>query len=64
MPINGEMRIGTLSETVTVTGASPVVDVQSTARRQVIDREYLEALPTTETMAKPTAPRQNYFPGY
>ena len=51
VPINGEMRIGTLNETVTVTGASPVVDVQSTARRQVVDREFLEALPNTGNVA-------------
>lgn len=51
VPINGEMRIGTLNETVTVTGASPVVDVQTTARRQVVDREFLEALPNTGNVA-------------
>jgi hypothetical protein len=44
--INVEMRIGVLEETVTVTGESPVVDVASTARVQVLDREALDALPT------------------
>ena len=44
--INVDMRIGVLEETVTVTGASPVVDVASTARVQVLDREALDALPT------------------
>ena len=51
VPINGELRIGTLNETVTVTGASPVVDVQTTARRQVVDRELLEALPNIGNVA-------------
>jgi hypothetical protein len=44
--INAEMRIGVLEESVTVTGESPVVDVASTARVQVLDRDALDALPT------------------
>jgi hypothetical protein len=32
LPLNVELRVGALEETVTVTGASPVVDVQSTTR--------------------------------
>ena len=44
--INVEMRVGILEETVTVTGESPVVDVSSTARVQVLDRDALDALPT------------------
>ena len=44
--INVEMRVGILEETVTVTGESPVVDVSSTARVQVLSREALDALPT------------------
>ena len=55
VPINGEMRLGTLNETVTVTGASPVVDVQTTARRQVVDRELLEALPNIGNVASVAA---------
>lgn len=43
--INVELRVGALEETVTVTGASPVVDVQSTARTQVLNRELLDAVP-------------------
>ena len=44
--INGELRVGTLEETVTVTGESPVVDVSSTARVQVLSRDVLDAIPT------------------
>ncbi len=44
--INAEMRVGVLEETVTVTGESPIVDVSSTARVQVLDRTALDALPT------------------
>src|SRR5439155_3728530 len=34
--VNGELRVGTLEETITVTGATPIVDVQSTARQRVL----------------------------
>jgi hypothetical protein len=44
--VNGQMRVGGVEETVTVSGASPVVDVQSTMSRTVINREQIEALPT------------------
>lgn len=45
-PVNVQMRVGALEETVTVSGASPVVDVQSTQRREVVTRELIEVLPT------------------
>src|SRR5438552_1635931 len=45
-PVNAELRIGALAETVTVTGESPIVDVQNTQRREVVTRELLDALPT------------------
>jgi hypothetical protein len=45
-PLNVEMRVGNVSETVTVTGASPVVDVQTSQRREVVSKELLDALPT------------------
>ena len=38
IPINAEMRIGALQETVTVTGETPIVDTQSTRREMVIER--------------------------
>ena len=40
------MRVGALEENVTVTGASPVVDVSSTSKVQVLSRDVLDALPT------------------
>jgi hypothetical protein len=45
--VNTELRVGSLEETVTVTGETPVVDVQSTTRQQVFDQEILEALPSS-----------------
>jgi hypothetical protein len=48
-PINVEMRIGAIEESVTVTGESPVVDVQSSQVRQVVSQDLLEAIPTGRT---------------
>ena len=45
-PLNVELRVGGLEETVTVSGASPVVDVQSVTRREVMSRDLIDALPT------------------
>src|SRR5688500_9377735 len=44
--INADLRVGSLEETITVTGETPVVDVQSTTRQRVMDREILETIPS------------------
>src|SRR5918998_3482624 len=43
--INAEMRVGGLEETITVTGESPIVDVQSVRRQTVVEGETLNELP-------------------
>ena len=43
------MRLGALEESIVVTGESPVVDTQSTAKPTVVDRELLDLLPTGRT---------------
>jgi hypothetical protein len=48
--INADMRVGALEETITVTTAAPVVDVQSAAHVQVIDRDAIDNLPTGRTI--------------
>ena len=50
VPINAEMKVGALEETVTVAGASPVVDVQNTQRQQVMTRDLLDAIPSARNM--------------
>jgi hypothetical protein len=45
-PANAELRVGGLEETVTVSGASPVVDVQNARSQKVLNEETLNALPT------------------
>src|SRR6266852_4776508 len=37
--VNADLRVGGIAETVTVTGESPIVDVQSARRQQVIDAQ-------------------------
>src|SRR6266571_3511320 len=42
-----EMKVGTVQETVTVSAASPVVDLQNTRRETVIGADTIQALPGT-----------------
>jgi hypothetical protein len=44
---NAELRVGTLQETVTVTGETPTVDIQSPTRMAVLDKEVIDTLPTS-----------------
>lgn len=44
--VNGQLKVGGLEESITVSGAAPVVDVTSTMQRTVLSREQIEALPT------------------
>jgi hypothetical protein len=48
--INTELKVGAVEETVTVSGESPVVDVQSNSKAQVLPREVLDAVPTAHTI--------------
>ena len=45
--VNGDLQVGTLEETVTVTGASPVIDIQNVRQQTTLARSTLDALPTT-----------------
>jgi hypothetical protein len=44
--VDGELRVGSLEETITVTGEAPVVDVSSTTQQRVISSETIDALPS------------------
>src|SRR5436190_21079323 len=48
--INADLKVGAMEETVTVSGESPVVDVQSNSKAQVMPREVLDAVPTAHTI--------------
>src|SRR5215470_6045249 len=46
--INADLRVGTVAETVTVTGETPVVDVQTSTKKQVVlSNAVIEAIPTS-----------------
>jgi Carboxypeptidase regulatory-like domain len=47
--INADLRVGQLQETVTVSGESPVVDVQNARRQYVIEGNDLQKLPTSRS---------------
>src|SRR5438445_5054532 len=40
--VNADLRVGTLEETVTVTGESPIVDVQTTTKRRTLDLDLIQ----------------------
>ncbi len=47
-PVNAVLKVGSLEETITVTGAAPVVDVQNTRTQQVLKSSVLDALPSSQ----------------
>ncbi|PYR81009.1 MAG: hypothetical protein DMF87_06805 [Acidobacteria bacterium] len=49
--VNAELSIGTLQETVTVSGEAPIVDIRSSGTQMQVERQTLEALPGTGRLA-------------
>jgi hypothetical protein len=47
--INADLKVGTLAETVTVTGETPIVDVQSAKREMTLDADAIKAIPTVRS---------------
>jgi hypothetical protein len=43
--VNAEMKVGSVEETITVSGATPTVDIQNSIQRQVMSAEVMEAVP-------------------
>src|SRR5665213_2511740 len=50
MTVDASMKVGTLEESITVSTASPVVDVQSNVKSQVLSRETLDSVPNAHTI--------------
>ena len=48
--VSAELKVGALEETITVSGTSPLVDVQSVTKQTVLTREVLDALPTPRSI--------------
>lgn len=44
--VNAELKVGAVEETITVSGATPVVDIQNVVQQRVFTREVLDAVPT------------------
>jgi hypothetical protein len=50
--VNADMALGTLEETITVTGATPLVDTQNSRQQKVVSEQLLNSLPTnTKSLA-------------
>jgi hypothetical protein len=49
MTIGAEMRVGSVAESITVTGESPVVDIQTARQQTVIDGDIIRALPAARS---------------
>ncbi len=43
--VNGDLTVGAVEETVTVSGSSPIVDIKNAQRTTVVSRELLDAVP-------------------
>src|SRR5688572_13105891 len=52
--VNADLRVGDLAETITVTGESPIVDVQSSTQQRSITAEIVEAIPTGRSIVNLT----------
>jgi hypothetical protein len=49
-PVNASLAVGAVQETVVVTGASPVVDVQNSRTQLVVNQDVLQALPVMRSI--------------
>src|SRR5215468_7979957 len=45
-PVNAEMKVGAIEETITVSGASPLIDTQSVTQKKSLTSDMISALPT------------------
>ena len=45
--INAELKVGSLQETITVTGETPIVDTSSTKKEVVLDHDLVQNLPSS-----------------
>jgi hypothetical protein len=49
IPINIQLRVGSVTETITVNGETPVVDTQSARHQAVLSNDIINTLPATRT---------------
>ena len=48
--VNADMKVGSVEETITVSGAAPLVDTQNVNQQRVFDRTVVEQLPSSPTI--------------
>ena len=48
--VNADLKVGALQETVTVSGATPLVDVSQAQKTHVLTRDIIDSLPTTRNI--------------
>ena len=49
--IDVQLTVGDIAETITVSGATPVVDIQNVDQRAVMDRELIETIPSGKSIS-------------
>src|SRR2546428_875598 len=54
--VNADLKVGALEETITVTGETPVVDVQSVKVQQTVSNDVIRAIPSSRSAAGLQAP--------
>ncbi len=47
--VNADLKVGNVTETVTVSGDTPLVNLESTTRQTVLDQELVTAIPSSRT---------------
>jgi len=57
--VNADLRVGEVAETITVSGETPVVDLQNVRQQTTLSRATLEALPTSGRISQLV----NFIPG-
>jgi hypothetical protein len=45
--VNGDLKVGALEETITVTGETPIVDVQSAKVQRTVSKDIISSIPTS-----------------
>jgi hypothetical protein len=48
--VNADLAVGAIEETITVSGAAPLVDVQNTGSQSLLSAQLLEAIPATRSV--------------
>ena len=63
--VNADLQVGSVAETITVSGQSPVVDLQNTKQQVVVTRDVIDSVPDRPLVPEPRRPdsRRHRRPG-